>query len=92
MTTAMTKGQMFIIENVDIPNGIMELSYEKAIEQAYKELNEKGVICSMNVYDCEDIITEPIYPLNAELYDEFCDEQGFMLEEFYCFVCRYMFH
>lgn len=81
----MSEGTKYIKENF-----ITELSYEEAIRQVYEGLNELGIYYSTNIYDRDDIYDEPMYPCNAELYDEFVDEYGFYFEGFYSFVCRYM--
>ena len=81
----MTLGQQYIINA-----GIQELSYKEAIQQAYKELNEMGIEYGTQIYDNDDVIDNPIYPANAELYDEFVDDFGFDVVEFLLFVCRYM--
>lgn len=54
-------------------NYIEELSYDEALKQSMKELKAKGVKRASDVYNNEWLFDEPIYPLNAELYDDFCE-------------------
>lgn len=68
----MTAGERFIKNNF-----IEELSYDEAIKASIEELKRKGVTSPDDFYEEEMqsvLYDNPIYPLNAELYDEFvCD-------------------
>lgn len=78
----MTEGQKYIKNNF-----IEELSYEQALENAIKEFQFMGIIDSNTLYASNGkYLDNPVYPANAELYDEFIDELGFDEEEFasYC--------
>lgn len=83
----MTEGQKYIKDNF-----IEELEYEEAINQAIKELQSMGIIDSetFDNMDPAEYHDNPVYPANAQLYDDFVDDQGFYLEDFIGFCIRRM--
>lgn len=59
-------------------NGIEEIGYYEAIEENKAELECRG-LKKEDIYEEEKqslIFDEPVYPRNAELYGEFCEEDG----------------
>ena len=52
------------------------------------EAKNIGIFSRDDVYDNENIFDSPIYPANSELYDEFCDECGFDIAEYFLFLAR----
>lgn len=66
----------------------MELTYEEAIEESKKELLAMGITNRSQIYDNDCILDNTIYPLNAELYDEFCDDYGFDTLEYFMFIAK----
>jgi hypothetical protein len=81
----MTLGEKHIKENY-----IKEVSYEKAIEISIIEAKRLGIKSREDIYDNDSIFDSPIYPCNAELYDEFCDEYGFDTTEYFLFIAKRM--
>ena len=79
----MTEGQKYIKGGC-----VKELTYNQAIEQSKKELLERGINDRSQVYDNDSLFDEPIYPANAELYDEFCDDCGFDTTEYFLFIAK----
>ena len=79
----MTEGQRYIKESF-----VKELDYEDAITQSKNELLEMNITDRSQIYDNESIFDSPIYPANAVLYDEFCDECGFDTLEYFLFIAR----
>lgn len=74
----MTLGEQFIKDCC-----CKELSYEDAIEVSKKQLLELE-----NMYNDDKIANNPIYPSNAELYDEFVEPYGFDVIEYCAFIRR----
>lgn len=75
----LTLGQKYIKES-----GRLEVSYDEATNDAIRELKNRGIHSYTEVYDHEEILDNPIYPMNADLYDEFSadgyfDEEVFIL-------------
>lgn len=66
----MTSGEKYIKQNY-----IKEVTYYQAIEECKNDLKMLGITDRTQVYDNDMIFDNPIYPQNAELFDEFC-EQG----------------
>lgn len=79
----MTQGEKYIKDSY-----IKELDYNKAIEQSKEELLAMGISSRTQVYDNDSIYDNPIYPANAELYDEFCDNCGFDITEYFLFIAK----
>lgn len=79
----MTNGQKYIKDNY-----INELDYYTALNQSINEAKNIGIFSRDDVYDNESIFDSPIYPANSELYDEFCDECGFDIAEYFLFLAR----
>ena len=72
-------------------NGIKELSYTDALNQAIKELNKMGITDINTFYASNNsYLDNPIYPANAELYDEFVDEHGFCEQAFVNYCVNHM--
>lgn len=66
----------------------MELTYDEAIEESKKELLSMGISNTSQIYDNDSIFDNSIYPLNAELYDEFCDDYCFDTLEYFLFIAK----
>jgi hypothetical protein len=79
----MTLGEKYIKDSY-----VKELTYNQAIEQSKKELLSMGISNRSHIYDNDSIYDSPIYPCNAELYDEFCDDCGFDTTEFFLFIAK----
>lgn len=78
----MTEGQKYI-KDVGY-----ELEYEQAIKSSMNELKLMGIECRSQIYDNDEIFDNPIYPLNAELYDEFVNDMGFDTTEYFLFIAK----
>ena len=78
----MTLGQEYIKELG------CELEYEEAIKGSMEELKSLGIYYRSQVYDNDSIFNTPIYPANAELYDEFVDDMGFDTTEYFLFIAK----
>ena len=70
-------------------NYIDELGYSEA-EQGVIELVMDRFEMNNNRYTMGWFIDEPIYPANAELFDDFCDEIDFNIEELISWAIRYI--
>lgn len=82
----MTAGQNYIKDN-----HITELSYEDAIEQSIKEFETMDIINFDTLYESNGCyLDNPVYPCNANLYDEFVNEYGFCEDEFATFCVSHM--
>ena len=81
----MTYGEKYIKENY-----LKELSYEEAINESIKEANAIGINCRDDIYENEEMLDNPIFPCNIELYDEFCDDYGFDTFEYFSFIAKRM--
>lgn len=79
----MTLGEKYIKDSY-----IKELDYNAAIEVSKEELRSMGISCRTDIYDNDAIFDSPIYPANAELYDEFVDECGFDMTEYFLFIAK----
>lgn len=82
----MTEGQKYIVDSL-----IEELEYDEAIKAAMIELRNMGITTVEQVNDLEEtgcLYDEPVYPANAQLYDEFVDHAGFYLPDFMAFIAR----
>ena len=75
-------GTEYIIENF-----IKELSYTEARKACMEELIYRFEN-NNNTLMMGWLIDEPIYPPNADLYDDFCDEYGFCIEDFISWLKR----
>lgn len=64
-------------------NYIKEIPYGDAVKMCVSELLE--MLNGRDLYEADDIYDSPIYPRNAELYDEMCDEYGFVQKNFLVF-------
>ena len=77
-----TQGQKYITENY-----IEEVEYHEALTRAIKDFNAMGITDRESFYNSEGrCLDNPVYPSNAELYDQFVDELGFD-EEGFCSYC-----
>lgn len=63
-----------------------EMSYNEAFRQAQKELLNR--LNDDNKVVFGEVLDNPIYPQNKELYDEFVDEYGFDVTEFISYIIR----
>ena len=48
----------------------------------------RGIDSTDYLYDHEEVLDSPIYPTNAELYDEFCVDDYFSVDEFMMYLAR----
>lgn len=67
---------------------IEEIDYNKAIELSMEDLRLRGITSRNQIYDNETVLDEPIYPANAELYDEFVDTYGFDCMEYMLYIAK----
>lgn len=79
----MTNSERFIKDQ-----NITELSYNEAIEFSMNELQSMGITSRSQVYDNDELLDTPIYPMNAQLYDEFCESYGFDTQEYMLFIAK----
>lgn len=81
-TSILTDGQKYIQDS-----GIQEVSYDEAtkggVEFLTQIVDDNGGYVTMG-----DMIDNPIYPPNAELYDDFVDDMGFYLEDYISYLVR----
>ena len=72
---------------------ITELGYLEAEKEVIRQVLHRFEL-NNNRYTMGWFIDEPIYPLNAELYDEFCDETHGEIdiyeEDVICWAIRYI--
>lgn len=79
----MTLGEIYIKDNC-----MKELGYNEAIEESKKKLLAMGITNCSQIYDNDSIFDNPIYPLNSELYDFFCEDYGFDVQEYMLFIAK----
>lgn len=79
----MTEGQRYLLES-----GLVQLEYEKAIQE---NMNELIGILQTNNMELDDLYEDndiTIYPQNVELYDFYVDNAGFDMEGYLLFLKR----
>ncbi|KIR03433.1 hypothetical protein P261_02248 [Lachnospiraceae bacterium TWA4] len=79
----LTKGQRYVKDCYT-----KELGYEEAIQESMKEAKDMGITNREDVYHNYYLLDTPIYPLNSELYDEFCNEGEFDTLEYFIFIAK----
>lgn len=79
--STLTAGQSYIKDN-----SIEELGYEEAIKDSLKELD--GYFEGTDEISVGILLDLPIYPRNAELYDDFTDDYGFYEDEFISYLIK----